>query len=290
MLRMLLVLATLAVFRTALPAAESIKHEVTVGGQPLLIPPPAGFERLDGVDAKRDAIASELIAASNRMVIAFATPEAVAAIRRGEPDETPRNFNMQVTRSLENRAFTPAQFESYRADVEKDLENLDKKMNAALAKIHADASKSVSEKLRENVEFKIGESVPLGTFERTRDSLGFLVMFKSMTKIAEKETTGLRVVASLIVRVNDRVLYLYSASDRKSEADEVWVKSEALKWRDAIFAANSQTDAPASSTASRLLQQFTFQRILVLVALGTAAGLLIRFLCRHPKSTHPPTA
>lgn len=270
-----------------LHAAGEAVHEVKVGGQTLIIPSPQGFERTDGINPTQDEIAAQFIGAGNRFVIVFGTPESAAAMRRGEPAASPRNFNAQTLRSLEGRAFSPPQFESLRADAERDLERLARRLDAVLGKVVADASKSLSEKLKETVDVRIGDPVPLGTFERTRDSLGFSMMFK--TQFAGKDTPGLSVVAAMIVRIRDRCLYLYATSDRNSGADEAWVKTEVLKWRDAIFAANGQADAPASSTASRVLQLFSFQRILTMAVAGAAIGLVV-FLIRRLKHPRPPAS
>lgn len=293
MRQLLCILAGLLATGLALHAADVAPHEVKVGTQTLKIPSPAGFERMDGISAQRDDMAAEFISAGNRYVIMFGTPEAVAALRRGESIDSPRNFNAQTLRNLEGRRLRPAQFESLRAEAERDLERLGQRLDAVLGKVVADASKSLSDKLQDSVEVKIGDPVPLGIFERTRDSVGFSMMFKSQFIIGGKETPGLNVVAAMIVRVRDRLLYLYATSDRKSEADEAWVKAEVLKWRDSIFAANGQTDAAPSSTASRILQQFDFQRILIIAAVGAGAGLLIALIMtgrrrqKHPRSPTP---
>jgi hypothetical protein len=152
------------------------------------------------------------------------------------------------------------------------------------------AAKSLSEKLQESVEVKVGTPVPLGTFERTRDSLGFSMLIKSELSIAGKDASGLSAVACMIVRVRDRCLYLYATSDRRTAEDETWVKEEVRKWRDAIFTANGQADAPASSTASRVLQQFDFQGIVRAVVVGGIVGAvigLIAFLRYRKKITSP---
>lgn len=283
-----LVMMAAAVTAQEVPAV----HEVKVGPQSIRIPAPAGFERMDGIDARQDEVAAEFAGATNRRLIMFGTPAAVAALRRGEAPLSPRNFNAQTLRSLEHRALTSVQFESLRAQAESELGTLGKRMDAVLGRTMDNAAKSLSEKLQESVEVKVGTPVPLGTFERTRDSLGFSMLIKSELSIAGKETAGLSVVACMIVRVRDRCLYLYATSDRRSAEDEKWVKEEVLRWRDAIFAANGQADAPASSSVSRFLQHFDLQAILRTAAIGAIAGAVIGLIAflRRRKKANPPSA
>lgn len=285
------ILASLLAAGLTLQAADTRTYDVKVGEQTLSIPSPAGFDRMDGIDPQRDEMAAQFIAAGNRYVIMFGTPAAVAALRRGESADSPRNFNAQTSRKMEGRPVKPVEFETLRVESERDLDRLGRRLDAVLGKVGADASKSLSDKLQESVEVKIGDPVPLGIFERTRDSVGFSMMFKSQIIVAGKDAPALNVVAAMIVRVRDRVLYLYATSERKSEADEAWVKTEVLKWRDAIFAANGQTDSAPSSTASRILQQINFQRILLIGGVGAGIGILIALLARprRPKHSRPPS-
>ena len=285
-LRFLVPLVTMAAAPVVAQAPPAI-HDVKVGPQTIRIPAPAGFERMDGIDAKQDEVAAEFVGATNRRLIMFGTPDAVAALRRGEAPLAPRNFNAQTLRSLEDRALTPAQFESLRAQAENELGTLGKRMDAVLGRTMDNAAKSLSEKLQESVEVTVGTPVPLGIFERTRDSLGFSMLIKSEFSIAGKNIAGLSAVACMVARVRDRCLYLYATSDRRTVEDEKWVEEEVLRWRDAIFAANGQSDAPASSTASRVLQQFDFQAIVRTAVVGVVAGAvigLLAFLHRRKKS------
>jgi hypothetical protein len=270
-------------------AAETAAHEVKVGGQTLVIPAPQGFERSDGVFPEYDELSAKSIAPTNRYVIWFQTPEAVASLRAGRIPSNGRKFNAQTLRNMEHQRLSQSQFESKRAESEADLDRLGKRLDAVLGKVVAAGSKSLSDQLRKNVEVKLGEPVPLGIFERTRDSLGFSMLIKTSTTVAGQDTPDLSVVALMMVRVRDRLLCLYATSERKSEADEVWARSEVLKWRDAIFAANGQTDAPASSAASRVLRLFDFQRILTLAAVGVVIALIAR-LIRRPKHPNPPVS
>jgi hypothetical protein len=289
--RTFLIFAGLVAFGASLRAAEAVLHEVKVGSQTLVIPTPEGFERMDGIDAKQDQVANEIVAGGgNRYVIVFGLPQAAAAMRRGEVAESPRTLHALTMRSMEHRALRPVDFETFRATAESDLDRLGKNLGGVMSKAGADASKSLSQNMKDAVEVKFGEPVSLGVFERTRDSLGFSIMFRKSVKNEGKSDAGMKVVSTLIVRVRDRVLLLYATADRNSEADDAWVKSEVLEWRDAIFVANGQTDAPASSTASRLLQQFNFKSILVMAALGAAAGLIVFFVRRHQKPPTPPPA
>lgn len=269
--------------------AEAVIHEVKVGTQTIRIPTPESFERIDGINAQHDELTEQFISRENRYVINFATPAAVAALRKGTAIDSPRNLNAQTMRTLEIQPVTPVQFETLRAQAETDINRLSKRLDAVLNKVVSAGSKSLSEKLQDNVEVKIGDPVPLGVFDRTRDSLGFAMMFKSNIVADGKDTAGLSVVAAMIVRVKDRVLYLYATSERKSDADEAWVKTTVKKWRDAIFAANGQTDTAASSGVSRVLQQLDFQRILLLALAGATASLAVYYF-RRPKPSTPPSS
>ncbi len=57
------------------------------------------------------------------------------------------------------------------------------------------------------------------------------------------------VVASMIVPVNGRLIYLYANADLKSEADRQWVEKAVKTWCDAVVAANPRVEGPPASTS-----------------------------------------
>lgn len=245
---------------------------------------------MDGINPERDAVAARLIIPANRSIIFFGTPEAVAGLRQGKSSESRRNFNAQTPRALESKSLSKVEFESLRLEMESEVTRMQNHMGRVLDKVMDNASKSLSENLQASVDVKVGELVPLGFFERTRDSLGFSVMFKSQFSLASETTAGLNVVACMLVRIKDRCLLLYATSDRKEEADEQWARNGVKAWRDAIFTANHQEDAPASSTVSVALQEWHFGRILrVAAAVAGIASLiaLVMFCVRRARKASP---
>ncbi|MFZ4765488.1 MAG: hypothetical protein ACOYMN_11085 [Roseimicrobium sp.] len=257
------------------------RFEVQVGSQTITIPAPEGFERLDGVSAKQDELLAQF-AGTNRQLIFFGSPDAVAAARRGEPSHSERNFNAQTLRSLEDQALTPEDFERLRDETEAEILRLGTQFDSLMGKSMANASQSLSERLKEDVEIRVGMPVPLGIFERTRDSLGFSMLLKTDLAVSGQQSSGLSIVACMVVRARDRWLYLYTTAPRTNDADEQWARAEVTKWRNAIFSANGQTDAPATAAAAS--SPAPFNAIFLGLGLGSAAAgaaLLISLVVRR---------
>ena len=60
---------------------------------------------------------------------------------------------------------------------------------------------------------------------------------------------GKLVVASMIVPVNGRLIYLYANADLKSEADRQWAEKAVMAWRDVVVAANPRVEGPPGNTS-----------------------------------------
>ena len=174
----LCVVANLASAQTdsAVPPPDVIT--ITVGDRPLKIPAPEGFVRCDGIDADWDQITTSVLPANNHMQVTFGTPADQEAIRKGEPTDYSRNFNVQSIRSLETQEIGEKTFASLRQNMKKELLAMRDKIEADVQKLVKQGNREVSEQYGVDVALSISDVAMLGFFEESDTAIGFTMAMK----------------------------------------------------------------------------------------------------------------
>lgn len=212
--------------------------ELVVGGRRIIVPPPAGFVRCDGVDPEWDRAVESVQAPANKLLANFGTPEDHAAIRNGEVADYTRSFNVQVSRALESVEVNERTFDKIRQNNRKEVENLKASIEAEIEKVVRDGGKQMSDELGVDLQLSVGDLAMLGIFEDTPTSLGFTMAMTMSVQTPEGLDKSRNVVAAMLVPVNGRMLFLYSNSGYSVEADRLSAESSVKSWRDAVVAAN----------------------------------------------------
>jgi hypothetical protein len=213
---------------------------LTIGGRTILVPPPAGHVRCDGVNPDWDRAVGSMQPAGNRMLANFGSPQDHAAIRDGETASFERSLNIQIRRSLENTDVDERMFADMRKETRNSLKSLRESIEALVNKSIEAGSRQMSDDLGVDVQLSVGDMAMLGIFEDSATSLGFTMAMTTAIQGPAGEEKSRDVVAAVLVPVNGRLLYLYSNAGYQSEADRLAVERSVRVWRDAIVAANPE--------------------------------------------------
>jgi len=223
-------------------AMSASREEVTVGGQTIRLPAPAGFERVDGLDAEADRMIESLLPDSNRYLARF---------KPIKPNDlgTERSFNAQVLKSLEDREIGDRTFSEMKQSTKKELDQARDALRQEIAKAASNAEKVLQDATSAEAALSVSDVAVLGYFDDSPSSLGFTMALNFATKTGDTSTKSKGVIASMIVPVNGRLIYLYANADFHSEADRQWAEKAVTSWRDVVVASNPRLEGPPASTS-----------------------------------------
>jgi len=213
------------------------RDDVSVGGRTIKLPPPAGFERIDGLNKEKDRLVESMLAASNRYLARFEPLKTNAA-------DTGRSFNSQVLRSLENREIGDRTFAEMKQQTKKELDQAKAAIDAEVAKAKGKAEKAMQDATGADAALSVSDVAVLGYFSETPNSLGFTMAMNLAAQSGDHAIKVKGVIASMIVPVNGRLIYLYANADFNSAADRQWAENAVTAWRDAVLAANPRVEGP----------------------------------------------
>ncbi len=210
-----------------------------VGGRTIKLPAPVGFERIDGLQPEVDRMVEGMLPASNRYLARFDPP------KNSVPDEG-RGFNVQVMRSIENREIGDRTFGDIKEQTKAEIEKAQETIRQEIAKVGGKAEKALQDATDADAALSLSDVVMLGCFDDSPSSLGFTMALNIAAKAGDKSVKSKLVIASMIVPVNGRLIYLYANADFNSAADRAWAEQAVSTWRDAVVAANPRVEGPSA--------------------------------------------
>lgn len=238
-----------AAFFSRAEAAASVKATVPrhatveVGGRSIVLPFPEGFDRIDGRDPEADRLANTTLPAANRYLARFDL--SATANLQTRIANVGRDFSVQVLRSLENREIGERTFAEFKQQTQAELDKMKATIGQELEKQLGTASKRMGDELGVDAALSVSDVAILGCFGDSPSSLGFTMALKVAAKVGSQSNSAKRVIASMIVPINGRLVYLYANGDLKSPDDRQSVEKAVTDWRDAVLAANPRIEGPA---------------------------------------------
>lgn len=240
------------------PAQASAREEVIVGGRTLKLPTPVGYERVDGLNPESDRMLEAMLPASNRYLARFDPPKSTTSPQG-------RSFNAQVLRAVESREIGDRTFGEMRQQTKAELDKARDTIQQEIAKATGNAQKALQDATDADAALSVSNVAVLGYFDESPESLGFTMAMNVAAKAGDRSIKAKALVASMIVPVNGRLIYLYANADFNSAADRTWAEQAVTGWRDAVVAANPRVEGPAAGG-------FDFGRISRSGAIGAIIG------------------
>lgn len=227
--------------------AKADSTSFSLGDASIVVPAPEGYFRCDGKIRDVDVIVLAHIPPTNRELAFYCDADDLAKLSAGHDPSFPRFFDVQVRVSLKNKDYSDREFNAIKEALKKLVGD------DQLGELSTQTAEAVSQKLakiRENAgNLKFGDAAQLGVFDETPDSICMALVLKTTYGAANGTSDNLvRVMATALVHVHQRIFYLHSCSLFQDDADITWTRSEIRKWRDAVISAN-QSNAVAEASA-----------------------------------------
>ncbi len=207
---------------TAWPSYDS-----KVGSVPVKLPVPPGFvEPSLQIPAFR-SYGEKFTPQMNRLLaIYIAEPDMQRVTAQNEP-EMKRYFLAQTLRANEGSTLTRADFDKVKSMLKDQNSGLQKIVENIGQQAIDDAFKKIGDG---QIKLKMGEVKSLGVFDETKDSLSTLLLTKGQAVVNGKSTEVSILSGTNIVRLKDRLVYLYAYSRYEGKSDIEWVSKVSKDW------------------------------------------------------------
>lgn len=193
------------------------------------IPPPASDLVEPGPDYR--VFLEPLAPTANRLVVAFVPRADLEALRSMHGAALTTYALVEVPRRAEFAEVGPEQFKEV-ADA------VGNQFGASFSATMKDQQEEINRKLKvlnsSSAELSLDKPVQLGTLFSKQDARGYgMLMSVSMKGQTKKVAMGMTVV-----RVQSRMLFLYTYTEFKDESSVQWIRTTDENWADSILQAN----------------------------------------------------
>ena len=210
----------------SLPAIQSY----AAGGTPIAIPPPS----TDLIEAGNDRGLMELVCPpNNRLIACFLPPSDLASLKAGPQDDKiiARYGLVEVPRRGEYQDCSASDFKGLSDGIKEQFGSI---IGSSIKESEDIFNRRMKDLDVNDAQISLGKPLQLGCFFSKEDACGFGMV----TSVAMSGTTAKMGAAVVLVRVKDRVLFVYFYAEYKNEDTIKSLRTTSEKWADAILKAN----------------------------------------------------
>ena len=217
---------------------ESHPTKLVAGGNPIEVPFPDGYVRVDGVNSSFDRLIKSKQAGTNQLLAFYGTEKDLTALKKGEATAVPRNFNLQVINphldcSLDDFAVLIKGLEDEMATGMKSAKEMFEKTAEGTNEV-------LSELSDDKVTLSLGQPVPLGIMEKSKTWVTFAMKIPMDTQEGTRKKRSVSTTVNSIVLVNSKAIGLYGTHVDGGDGSLEKLKEEVDAWREAVIKANAE--------------------------------------------------
>jgi hypothetical protein len=202
-----------------------------VGLKSIAIPSPS--KDLGEIGSDYRVLLETMAPATNRLVAAFIRPEDLNQILKGGDTPLLRYALVEIPRPAEFVDVDSATFKTVADGMAKEFgANIGADIKTALD----DLNHNLKELNSNSATIVIGKPLPLGVLFSKPDAAAFALVESVSAKGPETKMAA----AIVVLRAQNRILFLYLYSVYKDESTVQWLRKTSEDWADAILKANEQ--------------------------------------------------
>lgn len=235
-LTVILILVCIAVFASAINAQQNAitTDSYRLGSRTVRIPAPNGFfdvvPRFDQITAR--FIATE---SPNNDMLAVHVEDSMAPIfQKGDNPALDFYTKVSVSKRFRTVETSEADFKAMVVSFEKESPSLLDSNGPVMKSIVQHSNKGLSELSGTKVEMELDQPTILGYFDKRSDIYSTMILFK----IKDPQMPLPMLCGISYVRVNSRLLFVYTYRKFTSERDVDILRDFTKKWTASIIAAN----------------------------------------------------
>lgn len=221
------------------PAISASSVVEIVGGIPIAFPAPPGFTDASSISKDLLGVGEAITPPTNRLLALFISEPDIKRVASGKSATLRRYFMAQTLRKLESTNVSARDFAKLREMFKQQQSDLLER-NRSKTQQNLDAAlRQLVRKFRDpSLAVKVGEILPLGIFHDRDSSVGMVALAKYSFMIDGKTEEIPMAMAMMAALVKGRVIYLYTYSVYKSNADFEWALSVSEQWVSTVASVN----------------------------------------------------
>lgn len=224
----------------ASPASKPAARVYQLGTKSVLIPEPDGFEEATSQFDLVQTFFGATEVPANELLAVHTSPEDTARLKS---DNFTGGLNfytkVSVSRRLKGVDTTEADFQSFVTAFQNEGEKLLDPNGQAMKTMLKDIEKNLSDLSDTNVTVDMSQPKYLGDIYRTQSSFGVLLLMNLQIQDESRQSdAALMLCGASIVRVKQRLLYVYTYKRFRTAADADTLRDFTKRWLDKIIAAN----------------------------------------------------
>lgn len=221
--------------------AEVKKQEISVllGNVKIIIPAPDGFEDVSSIKSVQERIISRTDT-GNDLLAAFLPKETMDALRNQNSDikNLFNSADVQILKKAREKNLSASDFVGILKYLQSSgLGKFDLK-NPILKERIENVEKNITEQNKGNAALDISKTESLGEFRHTDNVFSQLVLMKMSFQTGNISKDAIVIGGVSLIRVKQRLLYVYIYREFKSKDDIEQLKNLSNKWTSEIIAAN----------------------------------------------------
>ena len=222
---------------SAQPATQPAEKPlgVKIGVTEITIPAPHGFVHMSKAPSQIQSSFEMMTPQTNRFLGGFLLPSATVIPESGVTPPLDQYMLVQTLRAIEGIDVSAEDFKM----VKDELARSQDQMFAQKKEEFNERLKALAAKGEVGADIQLGEPVMLGTFVNKDDALSSLMVVAVSAEDGTGKTVERAVACGMsLVRVKDKIVYLYVYRHYTDDASLDWVKRTAEKWVNETLAAN----------------------------------------------------
>jgi hypothetical protein len=177
---------------------------------------------------------------------------------QGESAELKRYFMIQTMKNVNEQKISKESFLYTKNSLKSQQQELTERNKEMISSLLKDNSSVLSDELGSDVNFQLGNFVPLGAFDESTNHLSSAILTKYRMSLGDQEITSLVAGTTTFARVKDRLLFLYVFSKYSNQNDLNWVRSSTKNWYASIIGANNSQEIDSNKEAVKRIEEKTF--------------------------------
>ena len=223
------------------PNLVSQINVVTLGEVGIRVPPPDQCQRIDGLSSDYDSYMALWLPPDQILLAQYGYTEDVDAVRKGDFPLGTTGFNVQAVQSLESLTVSKHDFSGIKRIIRDEFEDsLPPEFQEAMRQIEHNVSQALSGQIKQGMSFEVEQTIPLGVFDETSDSISMsaLVKAKWTGPMLMTDVSSVTATSACMLNTRGKVVYLYCRSTYEGQKTVDWTQSAVMTWRDQIRESN----------------------------------------------------
>ena len=211
--------------------------EIRVGEQNITISSPSGFSEISSISPEISQLGKDMVLPvppTNRLLAVFISQDDIDSLIQGEDGQFNSFMTVQSVKKIESLSFTEDQFNELRAVLRSQFDTIFDTM-AELS------GRSISKTIDEEVDYNVGDIVPLGIDSETESSITASMFTTDKLTVAGEFIEDITAVTWCMLLVNGKIISLHVYRAYNETSDLEWTRQTTQSWANSILSENNIT-------------------------------------------------